>query len=179
VSEALIESVIDEVLRAEGGSKFTNNPADRGGPTKFGITQAKWSELLGVTATIDDIRNITEKEARDFYRNHYILAFNFHELRKPLIPLVVDCAVNHGRVRAAMWLQRAVGVKEDGVVGPKTIAAVDSAPWVQTYARICARRVRFYGAIVGRDHSQAVFISGWNNRAAKWVEALADVELDG
>ncbi len=175
----MIDEIITEVLRAEGWDTYTNDPVDRGGPTKWGITQAAWSEALGRPATEDDVKAITEAEARAFYRSRYVIDPRFHELPEKLVELVVDCGVNHGQRRAARWLQKAIGARADGVIGPKTLARAHEIPWVRTYARICAHRVRFYGEIVRRDRSQARFIGGWNNRAAKYLERLADLWLGG
>jgi lysozyme family protein len=172
--KTVIEDIITDVLAAEGGDKFTNHPADRGGPTKWGITQRAWSEALGHTASIDDIRNITEREARDFYRSRYVVSPRFHTLPELLMPLVVDCGVNHGPARAAKWLQKAVGAQQDGVVGPATLAATEAQDYEETYLKICAYRIRLYGALVSRDPKQAVFASGWNNRAAKWILRLVE-----
>jgi lysozyme family protein len=175
----MIEEIITDVLRAEGWDKYTNHPADKGGPTKWGITQAAWSEALKRPATPEDVKAITEREARVFYRTRYVIDPNFHRLAQPLAALVVDCGVNHGVTRASKWLQKVVGAKADGIVGPKTLAAVAEIPWEITYLRICAHRVRFYGEIVRRDRTQAVFIAGWNNRAAKFIDRIADYMTDG
>lgn len=173
----MIEEVITEVLRAEGRDAYTNDPVDRGGPTKWGITQAAWSEAIGRPATEDDVKVITEFEARAFYRSRYVIDPRFHELPDQLIEMVVDCGVNHGQKRAAQWVQKAVGARADGVIGPKTLAAVHSVPWIAVYSRVCAHRIRFYGEIVRRDRSQARFIAGWNSRAAKYVDRLAALWL--
>lgn len=172
----MIQDTITELLKAEGWDRYTNHPADRGGPTRWGITQKAWGEALGRPATVNDVRAITEQQARDFYYERYVKAPRYDELPEDLMPLVVDCAVNHGTKRATQWLQRSVGVLADGVIGPVTLAAVRSQSARAVYLRICAHRTRFYGAVVGRDHSQAAFISGWNNRAAKWIAALAERE---
>jgi lysozyme family protein len=175
----MINEIITDVLRAEGWDEYTNDPDDRGGPTKWGITQKAWSDYIRRPATPEDIQSITEPQAREFYLAKYVKEPGFDKLPSLLVPLLVDCGVNHGPVRAIRWLQRVVGAFGDGDLGPKTLAAVQSRDPVATYLRVCARRVRFYGAIVRRDRSQAKFISGWNNRAAKWIEVLADRVVDG
>jgi lysozyme family protein len=170
-----INDIITEILRAEGWDTYTNYPEDRGGPTKWGITAKAWSSVLGRPATEDDVKAITEVGARLFYRGEYIVKPNFHQLPEELQELVIDCGVNHGTARAAKWLQKVVGVRADGVVGPKTLSAVRNQDWTVIYARICAHRVRFYGEIVRRDRTQAKFIGGWNNRAAKYIDRLAEL----
>lgn len=170
----MIEDIITDVLQAEGGDTYTNDPDDRGGPTKWGITLKSWQEYRGHDlVTADDVKEITEAQARDFYEDKYIVGPKFNQLAEMLVPLVVDCAVNHGVSRAAKWLQYAVGSGTDGVIGPKTIQASQEASVACTYLQICATRVRFYGSIVGNDHTQAKFAHGWNTRAAKWLDRLA------
>ena len=172
----MIDDIITDILKAEGWDRYTDHPADRGGPTKWGITLAKWREVNGdPTLTAADVRKITEEQARELYRNWYIIGPGFDKLSPILQPLVIDCAVNHGAKRAAEWVQKAVGAVQDGQIGPKTLAAIENVPSTYIYLNICAYRFRFYGAIISRDPSQAAFASGWNNRGAKFLVALADL----
>ena len=176
----VIEDIITDVLKAEGWDRYTNRPTDRGGPTKWGITLATFRDHEDDDSITDaDIRALTEADARAFYLTRYFTETGFNQLHALLLPLVVDCAVNHGRGRAAKWFQKAVGAKQDGGIGPNTLAAAEAVSPTVIYLNICAYRVRFYGAIVGRDHSQAEYISGWNNRAAKFIVALADLLKEG
>ncbi len=168
------EDTITDILKAEGWDKYTNRPNDRGGPTKWGITLKAWSEYVGDTCTEQDIKDITELGARMFYETMYIRAPRFDQLPTPLQPMVIDCGVNHGPRAASKWVQRAVGAKQDGLIGPKTIEAIVAANPLSTYMKVCAFRIRLYGAIVTKDPTQAENAHGWNNRAAKWLILLAD-----
>lgn len=163
-------TIIKNLIRREGG--FVDHPADRGGPTNYGITQQTLSEHRGYEVTVDDVRNLTEEEAWDIYVERYINDPNFHQIAHPaLLVLIFDCAVQHGQVRAAMWLQQAAGVNDDGMVGPVTLDAVNSQPGEQLYRRVLADRCRFYGKLITRDPSQAAFAHGWANRVAEFIEA--------
>jgi len=175
----MIDGILTDVMKAEGWDRYTNHPADSGGPTKWGITLKAYRSLVDKEATEMTIRNLTEAEARAFYFKFYVVEPNFHKLHPLIMPLVVDCGVNHGPKRASKWFQKAVGAKQDGVIGPKTLEAAEGAVQSSIYLLICAYRFRFYGAIVGRDRSQAAFISGWNNRGAKFLVALADLLKEG
>lgn len=175
----MIDEIITDVLKAEGWDTFTNHPADRGGPTKWGITQKSWAAWRGHDVTVEEVQQITEPQARDFYESEYVLAPRFNHLPELLQPLLVDCGVNHGTVRAAKWLQKAVGAKADGVIGPKTLTAVKKVNPVAVYVRVCAQREKLYAGIVSRDPTQVVFIKGWINRNAKWLNRLADFLTGG
>jgi lysozyme family protein len=72
-----------------------------------------------------------------------------------------DGCVNHGIAAATRLLQRLVGVRADGVVGPATLAAI--ARWEPTALaeELCWQRAALYARIVRNDASQARFIAGW------------------
>lgn len=175
-----VHTLIDDVLRREGG--FVDHPADRGGPTKYGITMPALTEFRGRPVTGDDIRNLTEEEARRLYRDRYLTRPNFHRITDPYLrALVFDSGVNHGTQTVTRWLQRSVGVADDGIFGDATEVAVNSADSVRVFQRVLARRVRFYGELISRDPElrrarragfalQAEFAGGWLNRAAEFVE---------
>ena len=163
------DDIIDDIIRREGG--FVDHPADKGGPTKYGITQDTLAGWRGRAVTADDVRGLSKNEAREIYRNIYIVKPGFDRIRsKRLMALVVDCAVNHGPATAARWLQDAARVPVDGYVGPVTIKAVNGAPVGELYRYVLAERCRHYGRIITRDQTQAVFAAGWANRVAEFIE---------
>lgn len=162
--------IIDDILRREG-SDYTNHPADRGGPTKFGITLGKLTEVRG-HATAANVEALTEAEARAIYEQEYIVKPGFAGIKDDsLRELVVDTGVNSGPSRAARWLQEAAGETADGRIGPKTLAAVNAMDAAALYRKVLASRVRFIGRLIADDPKQAVFAAGWANRLAEFVEA--------
>jgi lysozyme family protein len=167
-----VATIIDGLIGREGG--FVNDPTDKGGITKFGITKPTLTEWLGHEATDADIAALTRDDAERVYRELFLERTRFDEIADPvLLELVVDCAVLHGRSAAGHWLQEAAGVTADGKVGPATIAAVNAAKPLQLYLRICATRWRFMGADVGANPAQAKFIHGWCNRGAAFLDQVA------
>lgn len=165
------DEIIDAVLKYEGG--FTNDPADHGGATNFGITAAdlgRWHKL-GRIATVDEVRNMTEAEAREIYKAWYIQEPGFDAVADTVLKwILVDCGVLHGTRTAVRWLQQALGVTPDGVIGKETTDALAAADSGRTGRRILAFRIRRYVAIVKKESSQLRFLEGWVNRATSILE---------
>jgi len=176
-----LDQVIDEVFLREG-REYSNRAADRGGPTKFGVTLRALERYRRRPCTPDDVRNLTEAEAREVLRADYYIAPGLYRIHDPYVAvLMFDCAINHGAPRAVRWLQKIVGVVDDGIMGDKTEIAVASYEPTKLYRKLCARRVRFYGEIIAHDpelarakkagfNLQAENAFGWANRAAEFVE---------
>ena len=164
-----VESMLDDILRREAG--FVDHDADRGGPTNKGITLATLEAWRGRETSIIDLQALTAGEAREIYRERYLRAPGLDRIRDPdVLALAFDCAVNHGAPRVVRWIQKIVGVIDDGVMGPRTAAAIDNCDPRTLYRRLIARRIEFYGEIINRNHAQAVFALGWLRRAAEFVE---------
>jgi lysozyme family protein len=75
-----------------------------------------------------------------------------------------DGCVNHGVTRANKFLQEAVGVEADGVLGPMSLEAINSSDPFETCKGICDNREEFYNAIVERKPAQSRFLNGWLRR---------------
>lgn len=182
-----VDEIITEVLQREGWPEYSNDPSDRGGPTKGGITLASWREYTGnPAARSDQLKLVREGQARAFYQHRYIIGPKFDRINAPhLRELVVDAGVHHGTRHAAKWLQRAADVKQDGVIGDISLAAVNAADPRELYLWLIAFRIRLFGRLIGRDpelararragfNLQARWAGGWNNRAADFIEAMAE-----
>lgn len=173
-------ALIDDLIRREG-SDFTNHPADKGGPTKYGITQKTLQRWRSQPVSIDDVQGLTETEARMIYWKMYVDEPGFNLIHDPALQgLLVDSAVQHGEDDAIAWLQRALKVKVDGKLGPVTAAAANSRPLRDTYADILAQRLAYYGKLVTDDPKrvaaaiagfrlQAENAHGWMNRLGEFV----------
>lgn len=162
------ETLAARVLKREGG--YVNHAADRGAATNLGITQRTytiWRNARGLGYL--DVRNLTRAEAMAIYRDNYWTPARCDDLPEGIRDIHFDAAVNHGVRRAALLLQEAAQVEQDGHIGPQTLgnAASMAAPFLR--ARYLAARYRFYGEIVDRDRSQLAFIVGWLNRLREFA----------
>jgi lysozyme family protein len=158
------------VLKAEGG--YTNHPSDRGGPTNKGILQREYDQYRrdnGLPSA--DVRDILNAEVEDIYLHDYWLAGRCDRMPWPVSLAHFDACVNVGVAQAAKFLQRIVGTRDDGVVGPLTLAALTSALECASpgalAGRLARQRVPFYRHLAKRDPEQRVFLSGWLNRLEK------------
>lgn len=165
------KAIIDEILVREGGDKFTDRAVDRGGPTKFGITQTTLGAWHNKPATVDDVKNLTEAEARQIYETQFITKPGFDKITYgPLRVHVIDFGVNSGTDRAIKYLQALVGALVDGQFGPKSQAAVNNYPDQQKLHLLLVRdRLRFLGRLISVDHSQAENAAGWINRVTEFM----------
>ncbi len=161
------------VLKHEGG--FVNDPADRGGATNLGITQATLSGWRGHQVSVDDVRNLTESEAREIYETNYLKKPKIDWLPFPYPQVfVMDMAVNHGPGRAIKILQKTINkagfgpISVDGGMGPATKAAAERAQEeMGNYFQnaLVEERKAFYEAIMAKNPSQERFRNGWMRRA--------------
>lgn len=163
--------IIDELIRREGG--YVNHPADRGGPTNYGITQKTLSAWRKRPVSAQEVKDLTEPEAREIYASMFIAEPKLDLVQdRELRELLIDCGVNHGPARAVRWLQIAVGANADGAIGPKTLAALSESRASDVYRAVVATRAVFYGRLIESDRSQAAFAAGWMKRLAEFIERI-------
>jgi lysozyme family protein len=118
--------------------------------------------MPGQTCSKADVKALTEDEAGDIYRARYWSAVHGDDLPAGVDYAVFDFAVNSGPARAIMSLQRALGVADDGKLGPLTLAALQHANPRKVVNAICDDRL----AMMKRLSTWSVFGKGWGRRVA-------------
>jgi lysozyme family protein len=127
-----LDSLIDEAIGREGG--YVNHLADRGGPTRWGITEA----VARAQGWQGEMRHFPRDEARAVYRRLYWLRPGFDQVAAEAPELAAelfDTGINMGPPVAAGFLQRTLNalnrgqrdyddIAVDRVIGPKTLAAL-------------------------------------------------------
>lgn len=157
------------VLRSEGGND--DDPADHGGRTSRGITQREydaWRREQGLATR--DVWTADQSEIERIYHDEYWEP-QCDNLPSGIDYLYFDMAVNAGPHRAAILLQRALGVTADGRIGPITRAAIANADPRQLVAAYSQAKRAFYLGL-----HQPRFTKGWLNRTAT-VEKTANAML--
>ncbi len=164
--------MLDDLIKIEAG--YVDHPADRGGPTKYGITLLALNEYTGKRNTKIDIQALTEPTAKDIYLDLYYRKPKINQLPNLIQPIVFDMAVNHGRKTAIQLMQSQLLAdgypinKVDGVIGPLTLNAANSACndlGTVFINNLINRRIARYKAIIKHDPTQKVFEKGWLARA--------------
>lgn len=138
------------VLQNEGG--YVNHPADPGGETKYGITKRQYPDL--------DIANLTIEQAKEIYKRDYWNAISGDRLPQRVAALVFDSAVNQGPKRAIRFMQTALGVEADGIIGPRTLNAASMVDVAGFAAKLGAERALHYASLSTFD----TFGKGWMRR---------------
>lgn len=162
------DDALARVLVHEGG--YVNDPRDPGGATNKGVTQAvydDWRRSHGLSPRT--VRLLGEAELEAIYEGRYWDAIRGDDLPAGVDYAVFDLAVNSGVNRAARFLQRAVGVTEDGKIGPVTLAAVRGTPPLLLVREICKQRLAFLRSLSTFDR----FGKGWSRRVAD-VQTVAE-----
>src|SRR5690606_21067413 len=116
------DEAFTRLIAHEGG--YVDHPSDPGGATNYGITE-RVARAHGFTGSM---RDLTLEQARQIYRSDYWDRAKSDQYDGAIGFQLFDAAVNHGIGNAVRFLQRAVGVADDGAVGPLTVAAVQAMP---------------------------------------------------
>lgn len=128
------KQAVNIVIELEGG--YVNDPIDPGGETNWGISKRSYPDL--------DIANLSKGHAKDIYRRDYWNACMCDGLPESLRLMVFDCAVNQGVSYASRLLQRLVKAKEDGVIGPLTLAQIPEFNEPRLLERYATERLKRY-----------------------------------
>jgi lysozyme family protein len=142
---------------------FSDHPDDPGGKTRYGVTEAVAREV----GYRGDMRELPLDLAKRIYLERYWLPVRADDLPPGIRYAVFDAAVNSGPRQAARWLQRALGVSVDGIIGPKTLAAAYEVNPIALRGRMLAQRLRF---MTGLSNWPA-FSRGWARRIADLLES--------
>lgn len=165
------DKAFEYTMPFEGWDAYTNDPDDRGGATKYGITIGT---LKAIRFDVDgdgqitehDVQMLTLEDAHQIMREKYWDAIQADKIESERIAIkLFDCAVNMGPSRATKIAQEALndlryGLVVDGRMGPKTLAALNGTDEDVFFLFLVARLEQFYVGL-----NQRKFLKGWLRRA--------------
>ena len=150
MTEFVWDTAVNTTLGFEGG--YVNDQNDSGGETKYGISKKAYPDL--------DIKNLTIEQARNIYKKDYWDRCKCAFMPDALSIALFDFAVNSGIKRAVRYLQRALGVTVDGVIGNQTIGACNRIP-----TRIVLEKyIRYRQEYLMSLKSWKYYGNGWGRR---------------
>ena len=142
-----------EILLGHEG-ELSDHPKDRGGLTKFGISQRAYPD--------EDIVNLTVERAKELYLRDYWKPAGCEHVPEGIRFDLFDMAVNSGLLAATRTLQRACGVSADGKLGPLTLKAIEGMDHVRLVAKFNGYRLAYLATL----RSWPSFGRGWAGRIA-------------
>lgn len=146
------------LLSWEGG--FVNHPKDPGGATNKGVTLATFRSYYGKDKTINDLKNITDEQWLHIFKKGYWDKWKADEIKSQSIAnLVVDWVYNSGKYGITK-VQSLLGVTADGIVGPKTLAALNAQDPQTFFKKLHSAREIFYRGL----SNFKTFGTGWLRR---------------
>ena len=152
------DKCFDMLLTHEGG--FVNHPEDPAGATNLGVTKGTMQQYLGRHVSMGEMKALTPEDVKPIYKKLYADKVRFDDLPSGLDWAVLDWAVNSGTGRAAKALQKLVGAKQDGAIGPKTLQAVMNYDPAELIDKLHDTRQKFYENL---SHFKT-FGKGWTRR---------------
>ena len=153
---ANFDKAIDEVLVNEGG--YINDPSDKGGETKFGISKRAYPNV--------DIKNLTTGEAKAIYKKDYWDKIKGDDIKSDLTAYeIFDTAVNMGIRTAGKLAQIVLKVYPDGIIGNKTLNALNSIDEDVFISNYKLAKIARYIYITKKNPKNRKFFFGWINRA--------------
>ncbi len=158
---------------------FSDHPADRGGATsQYGIIQEELARWRRHPVSKQDVREMGADEAKAIYESWYWRPLGCHLIISEAIAI---CMFDIGVVRGigippgyaqAICNAHGAGLKLDGHIGPKTIAAINALDPADFITAFAAKARNGFLGIVARRPSQIVFIKGWLRRAKRLLTLI-------
>ncbi len=146
------DTAFNRVIGHEAG--YVNNPDDPGGETKWGISKRSYPTL--------NIKNLTREDAYNIYYKDFWLVIDAEFLPNSVIYQLFDFAVNSGIGTAIRYLQRALGVADDGHFGPISKRAAQRTTETDMIMNLNAERLDYMTRL-----------SNWPNAGKGWARRIA------
>lgn len=144
----------------EGG--YNNDKDDRGGETNMGITKRYYPN--------EDIKNLTRERANAILYRDYWLKYKINTLPVEISDIVFDNAVVQGQGTAIKNLQRALNVRDDGIIGQETIDALKGANYQEIKKLFSINANAIEDIYQRNDLSQKKYEKGHRNRYNRYLE---------
>lgn len=172
----VFDQAFDYLIEKDESDKFTNDKADNGGATKYGVTKHTLEIYLGREVTIDEVKNMTSDLAKEVYLHLFWSPNNLGSVTKFGIALCIfTTSALYGATTAANMAQRAANIcggslKIDGDLGDKSIATLNilkQEEFLKAFRSLVLLRIE---TVIKANPADERFRHGWTNRADRIIE---------
>ena len=151
-------------LKRWEGNKFVCDPNDYGGATNSGITLKTFQMVFGKDKTVEDLKNLTYDQWRRVMKGEFWDKCKADQIENQSVAeIFVDWCINAG-IGKIQFVQSFVGTNQDGIVGPKTIAAINGADQQTLHRKIKLMRAQRFLNQIDANYKQMANFNGWFNR---------------
>lgn len=156
------KKLVPFILKWEGG--YCYDPDDLGGATNKGVTLATFRSVYGKNKTVKDLKNMTTEQWEHIFKKYFWDRWKADEIKDQCVAnILVDWVWASGAYGIKMP-QRVLGVSVDGIVGNKTISAINSMPGKSLFNLIKKERIEYVNRICISRPQNKKFKKGWLNR---------------
>ena len=160
---AQFDKYVPTLKKWEGGS-YVNDPSDAGGATYMGITLATFQSFYGGDKTERDLQRMTDQQWRHIMKTGFWDKCNADMIQNQSVAeIFVDWCVNSG-TGMIKRVQGMVGVKTDGICGPRTTQAINAYEQRRLHYLIKSARAEWYASCVKNRSANLKWYDGWMNR---------------
>jgi len=163
------EQSLKMLLKHEGNYSF--HPDDPGGETMKGVTRAVYEQWVGRQVMDGEMKTLTDADVAPIYKTNYWDRIRADELPSGLDFAAFDWAVNSGTGRPAKVIQKYISAKQDGAIGPKTLALVAENDPANMIQYLYEQRQKFYE----RLKTFETFGKGWTRRNQETLKAAMEM----
>ena len=163
------EQSLKMLLHHEGG--YVWHPEDPGGETNLGVTRAVYEQWVGRQVMDGEMKALTVADVAPIYKTNYWDRIRGDDLPSGLDFAAFDWAVNSGTGRPAKVIQKYISAKQDGAIGPKTLALVAENDPSKMIQYLYEARQKFYE----RLKTFETFGKGWTRRNQETLKAAMEM----
>jgi len=163
------EQSLKMLLHHEGG--YVWHPEDPGGETNLGVTRAVYEQWVGRQVMDGEMKGLTVADVAPIYKTNYWDRIRGDDLPSGLDFATFDWAVNSGTGRPAKVIQRYISAKQDGAIGPRSLALVAENNPSDMIQYLYEQRQKFYE----RLKTFETFGKGWTRRNQETLKAAMEM----
>ncbi|WP_436516655.1 glycoside hydrolase family 108 protein [Ekhidna sp. To15] len=171
------EFAFSRTMGNEGGFILHKNEGDRGGWTFAGIAENFWPDWEGwaLVKSGQEDDPIVTRLVKEFYKKNFWDKMRLDQVENKIVCYnLFDFGMNTGHKRAVRYAQQVLGLIADGIIGPKTIGALNSLDSLEKQEefelKYAMAKIYRYTSIVKHNRTQGKFLYGWIRRTLKVLE---------